>query len=576
MQTGTDTLFLGFIRLSLLFLVSCLVLAWSGFLLGLPLTAWHLPLAALVAVVGGVAQGLAVRLGSVPGGDPGTARRAVLGTALAAVLVAAAVMAAVALARRMPDLSYDGNAYHLVGAIALRDGWNPLRGTGLLAWATQAGLYDPQALQGIANGGLWNDHYPKASWVLGAMVLKWVPDVQATSWLQSFGAVLAFAALRQGLRSLGLGAWATTLLAAAGAGSPIMLAQVWTNYVDGLMGSFLLASAALLWRAHQQPQAHGVPLEALLAALLAANLKFTGLVYGVLLLAVFLLLSRPLRAHLAWLWRGRPVLLAGVLAGAVLVSWNPYGSNLVGHGHPFHPMQQTDVMAGQADADFLVRGRWVKFWGAGTASLMPRAAWSGQAPVWAERPALWRYRDALRSADTRVQGMGPHFVLLLPWCGLVAALALVLARRRHLLAQAGPVLLALGGYGAWVLACMLVNPEFWWARYLPQLWPLPLVLGLVPLLLRQRVLAVLALAPPLLLSAGFALGLLDLLPQRQQQSAELLVRLGGGALRVSDAPSADPFLFTLAAAARERGTQLERVPASQCLPLPGTALPVCR
>src|SRR5437870_5197484 len=68
----------------------------------------------------------------------------------------------------VPDVSYDGMAYHQVSIISLMSGWNPVYETQVVDWWNRT--FPQKAYLGylIANAGIWTDHYPNGSWVLGA------------------------------------------------------------------------------------------------------------------------------------------------------------------------------------------------------------------------------------------------------------------------------------------------------------------------------------------------------------------------------------------------------------------------
>src|SRR5437016_6752132 len=97
--------------------------------------------------------------------------------------------------------------------------------------------------------------------------------------------------------------------------------------------------------------------QAWFGCLIAVNLKFTGAIYSLIIL--FVMISMALaRARL-----GRAEILA-LVVGVVLtisVSAPTYVRNALTYGHPFYPLNQIDVMNGQAPARFLEQNRWAKF-----------------------------------------------------------------------------------------------------------------------------------------------------------------------------------------------------------------------
>jgi hypothetical protein len=543
-ETEVDKALGLFLQQSLLFIFVGLLLAAAGFAMGVSLSRWMLPLALLSSVAAGWGQPVGRRVAAV-------------------ALLGLLFVLAVGVSSLIHDDSFDGNAYHLVSVIGLRDGWNPFHDPSFVRWAAASGLYDQSHVDRIANGAIWTDHYPKAAWILAAQVQQWMPRLASASWPQLFFMVLASLSFRQGLRAAGLGPLVATLLGFGAAGSPVMWAQFSTNYVDGLLGSCLLIQVGRLLTAHASQRL--APLaEAGVALLVASNLKFSGMVYAGALLLSFLVVSRPLRQLLWTQWRTQKLTAALALVAAALICWNPYATNLLREGHPFHPLQKINVMEGQADADFLSQGRWAKFWTAGTGLVSPRAADSAAVqPFWAEKPALWRYLDVIKGADVRRQGFGPHFVPTLLLTLLVAGVALSRSRQEQGVAALKALTWA---YLLWLAVCTLLNPEFWWARYLPQLWPLPFVVAALAAAMRLRV-AALALAVPLgLTTAAFAVCFGLLTRDRLQIEHRLtdLLQHSPEVLAVQDSPRNGRFMFVAAAVALERGARLKPVLPADC------------
>jgi hypothetical protein len=197
----------------------------------------------------------------------------------------------------------------------------------------------------------------------------------------------------------------------------------------------------------------------------AANTKFTGLVFAALIGA----------GGTAWhALRGRPwtgpaaAVAAGLVVGAGVLGYAPYVRNALEHGHPFHPLSARSGAIPRYTPPNLQESTRVE------KLLLSAFSETDARPLEPARPKLpvvVRQREVRSSAsyDTRLGGFGPLFGLELALLG--ALLAHALAARR----PAEGDLLALAGL---LLVTCALFPEPWWARWIPQLWTVPLLAAL--------------------------------------------------------------------------------------------------
>jgi hypothetical protein len=523
-------------------LISAALFATSlGFVAGISVGRWHLALALAVVLSMALARGIA-------------ARRPLL-VAAGTALTLLGCCGSLGLASRSIDTSYDGLAYHQVGVIALRDGWNPLGDGPVMTWSRGAFPERQTQADQVADGGLWVDHYPKASWILGAIVSAATGSLDMAKWSRPFALGLAAAALFIGLLACGIQPGFAGLAALAGALSPVVVSQLETNYVDGLLGCALIVQcgATMAWVSRRRRSDLFV---AWAMAVLATNLKFTGLVYsGLLLVAMFAIAGtqrwRPQRADL--------VLVAASLVGLIVVSWQPYVTNVVQRGDLFYPINAVPIMEGQAAPEFLQRNRISKFLIASTqaSNFGPALA----APEWPV-PRAWHYGRLAQVPYMHRAGFGPLFV----YSALGALATLVCAilagwRGRRPYPKCAGLLLVIG----WVVLSSLLNPEFWWARYAPQLWCLPVLVAALSFRMEWRTAALVNLAPPVLAAALLSLFWVQGLSQSSRAiNYELPARIRNGEVAVSSVATNAPKLFSFAQVLQQRGVKLRVVPADQC------------
>jgi hypothetical protein len=422
----------GLLRDALLFwpllnlLVSVAALSVGG-----AIAAWQLPVTVVAALAAAAAR-------------PGFSWA---NTLLAGLLMAALVVVAAHLSIWMIDQSWDSRAYHGPAVIALREGWNPAYVTHSCDWRADfcAQLFATAI-----------DHYPKAAWYGGAQFYALWGDIDAAKTPNLLMLVLVFLVahhcVSRWLPGQTACIWLSTFVLA---GCPVLLTQLFSGYIDGLMAAALTCQILLL-ADFLLLQERGSLWRAAVMLPYLANLKLTGLVYGLLFiaLAALYLLVRARHQLLPFFkWQAAAVILA------LLLGFNPYGTNLRDHGNPFYPAYQSasSVIDQQAAPWFMAKNRVSQF-------LI--ATFSVQnGPLWWEPVLAAPLTHPMHSpsVETRFGAFGPLFSAII----LFAALLLPLLRRDIF----GVLALA-------VLLSIFITSAAWWARLAPQAW---LAVALVPL-----------------------------------------------------------------------------------------------
>ena len=352
------------------------------------------------------------------------------------------------------DLSPDGQAYHQEGVYQLAHGWNP--------------FLDPY-LKPLSNHIELN-HFPKGPWILAATMYRLTGHIEAGKFtnliLVCAAFLLALAVLSRFRDKPNF--WPLTM-AALVAANPVALCQLSTFYVDGQMASLLACLVALCFLARADGNSW-VYLVLFESAVLAIEVKFTGPVYVAMLFAGFIALlvwkKRPSRKPLA-------VALLALGLGTFAFGMHPYTFNTVNYGHPFYPFfgrsGATDMgVSEQAPLDFQnsnrVRNLVISIFS--RSRVLPDPS-SPKLPWQID----WDECADFAYPDVRTGGFGPLFA-----AALVASLTLLglglIERRRACRTCAGIIGILIGSVLP-VSAC-------WWARYVPQLWLIPLV-AMIPL-----------------------------------------------------------------------------------------------
>jgi hypothetical protein len=361
------------------------------------------------------------------------------------------------------DLSWDGQWYHQTGIYALATDWNPLTNP------FRAFPEPPRA-------ELWVRHYPKGPWYVAAAIFDTTGRVElgkcinVIAWA-AMGLATCAAALNYGMRRSRAAAIAVVI-----AMNPAVISELTTYMVDCVMMSFLTVVAAAIFSGFRKPQPV-VILVGLLAAIVTINAKFTGLVFLCVLFAAAGLWCM-LQAR-KWLLRYCGLALLAILLGAGIWGYNPYVTNTIYRYNPFYPQSGSKTFPslddqgmqgiehGETPKNFLPHNRFSRLFLAtfGRPGNMPYHRERNSQLMW---PFTARWADLFyyRYHETRVAGFGPWFSgALLFSLGLAAW---ILLKRRS--ARGVMIFVALT-----IVASLVISPYFWWARYGPQLWLLPIV-----------------------------------------------------------------------------------------------------
>jgi hypothetical protein len=453
------------------------------------------------------------------------------------------------------DLTYDGWAYHQPGVIALSHDWNPVTEPVFGTWWARYSRSIGYPSNGPSIDALSTTAYPKALWILGAQAVIWGLPLDAGKYpalLLIF--VVGLTALRA-LRLRGIpNSWAypLSLLTAL---NPVCVVQSTTFYVDGALGS-CLAILIFSLLSYDVTRSRRDLVLALCAALLACNLKFTGPVYTALILlpfAVWWLFERRLVA--------RDLLICGIAASVLLAaSINPYYTNLKYFGSPVYPLSEWDVMEDQMSTGFLKEHSLKKLLISLTFSNLADRSFDN--PETDERnfknPFQSRGFDEFkkfgRTADLRIGGFGPFFGITIA-VTLLAASLLIRGPRNGI----GFATVALG-----TLLSIVVNPQMWWARFVPQMWLLPVLVAIAAS--RSRIAKALALIIILLMGVTSLIAVIGRATSSYVVTLaykDNLKTLGDAPLLVDTSASELRFLPTLTYRLHQQGTTFQ-VAMGQC------------
>lgn len=351
------------------------------------------------------------------------------------------------------DLSYDGQAYHQESIIHLDNGWNP--------------VYD-EPLHVPTGHSLWMNHYARASELAAAVLFKATGLLEHSKAINGLTIISSFFLSLSALLTLRPAhTFKAVLVALLLAFNPVSVYQAFSYYVDGLLSSMLLCMIALGYLIFARPG--WLPLAVYTSAMIfTINIKFTALAYAGLL-TIGLLIALYMSEQFGRLKQLFKIGAIGGLVGVLLIGYNPYVTNTLTKGHPFYPLageEALDVVKNFTPRN-LERMNRVEQLGASYFAVTTGNS-TEKMPTRIKLPFTFSEKElvALGDPDVAVSGFGPLFSGIL----LLSLVVLVLAFRY----RTGATLAALGLI-AIIAGSVLVNPAAWWARYVPQLWIIPLI-----------------------------------------------------------------------------------------------------
>jgi hypothetical protein len=382
-------------------------------------------------------------------------------------ILAVVLWSAMWLAGLTVDFSHDGQHYHLPTMVAIAQGWNPV-------WDAPI-VNDP--------GELWINVFPKGAAQVGAIFYTLTQQLNSAKAVIMLLVLGAFLLTYTTLLSIKISKRIAVVLSAAVALNPVVIAQFFTDYVDGILGVSLLILFCLLTQAHIAKKSLN-QLSIWLIAAFVMNLKFTGILYVFLLFLGYLLIQVRYKRYVFLKHEILICALISIFASGV-VGANPYITNTIRYHAPLytvvgHNAKEFDNLAMFADARLHDRNNFHNlFWS--TYSVSTNISYRGPnepSGLALKIPLTVQGKElvALTASDTRIGGFGPWFGAIMAWSIVVLSLLIAVPYLRN-----GWILFIAGG----LLLSVLINPGLWWARYVPQLWYVPLVL-LIPLMVAPR------------------------------------------------------------------------------------------
>lgn len=353
------------------------------------------------------------------------------------------------------DISWDGQAYHQEMIIQLKEGWNPFY----------------SQLPSSTIHSIWLNHYGKGAEIPQSAIYAFLNKIEAgkaTNILLMLTSYLLCVYMLSKINELS--ALKIYIISFLFALNPVAINNMFTYYVDGQVASLLSCLFLVCCMLYVEEDKYKYILFSAII-LITVNIKFTSVVFTILFI-LGLIIALIYKKNIIKL---KKVLISASLSliiGICLVGYNPYVTNTINNGNPFYPIlgkDKIDIMLYNSPKGFPGKNRFEKL----AISLFSRPddilEETKRSPV-IKIPFVIKKGDIHNSVghDVRISGFGFLFeeIILLSVGILCSILFLGLAEYRRCLLYIICVL----------LFSIFIISEAWWARYVPQLWFVPLII----------------------------------------------------------------------------------------------------
>ena len=346
------------------------------------------------------------------------------------------------------DTTWDGLWYHQQGVILLENAWNPIyeMTSGNDAW--------------IVN------HYAKGAWIYEAAAYSFLKQIEAAKFFNILLIISSFSLVLSVLMSIyKTRFYILIFISFLLAFNPISLYQIFSFYIDGQLSSILLSILAIFFYVYTEKNKRLFLFLLFICLTILLNLKITGTGYAIVLSGGFALIYL-LKKEFKKFMQISIILFIFISLGVLVYGFNPYVKNTIGYGHPFYPLN--NKVLGQQPANFEGANRFEKAMHSyfSTAGCVIEPDTTSYKAFFDTTD-----REAFKSSDARISGFGSLYNVIIVVTFIILVLLLFLIKRKDI-----QIILYIVFF---IILSAIINPEFWWARYVPQLYFIPLILTFV-------------------------------------------------------------------------------------------------
>lgn len=370
------------------------------------------------------------------------------------------------------DLTVDGNSYHKTAIAFIKNGWNPMYET---SRKFQENNNNVVKIEKDVKIDLWIEHYPKATWIVAATIYNMTGNIESGKCIILILSIMLFIITFNILRKILDKKW-SYIISSLVVLNPIVLAQFFTYYVDGIMGILFLMEILLLFLVNPKEKTNiWIWLCLLSICTIFTNIKYTGLLCSGVIAATFyfywLIKYRKDKDFVTIFKRVTINFIIVFVTAIFFVGSNSYVKNTIDHHNPLYPIigkDKVDIITKMQPKSFKNKNMIEKF----VVSLFSKTenvVYGDKEPQLKLPIKVYKSEiDELYAPDVRIGGFGPLFALIVIITTTILIYSVVKIIRKEKTSAPYIYLPAI----AIILSSILVG-ENWWARYVPQLYLFP-------------------------------------------------------------------------------------------------------
>lgn len=351
------------------------------------------------------------------------------------------------------DVSWDGQNYHQEAIIRLAHGWNPVYETLKPVDGIERQIF------------LWDKHYPKAHYIVQAVFYALTNRIETGKTVNLLWMFASFYLATHCFLTVGtMSRNRAYLFGVLAALNPVVIYQSLSFCIDGQLASVMLCCLAALYIFARKQDAFSTSI-VVATSVYFLNIKFTAVFYFVIMCAGFITLTLADR-NWTLLRRSWSVLAGSFLIGILVFGYNPYVTNYKDKGHLFYPLMgagSVDILKRERPPALKEASELERFF----VSIFSETTEFKEEPLKLKFPMAISRREIskLGYPSPRMGGFGPFFSAIFLLGAFFCAMGL-----RSLKKYRTFYLVVL-----FLAVSVAINPENWWARYVPQLWLIPVL-----------------------------------------------------------------------------------------------------
>ncbi len=371
------------------------------------------------------------------------------------------------------DLTVDGNSYHKTAIGFMNEGWNPIyesssdfnsRTLGKLSEHTK----DSNSLNKV---DLWIDHYPKASYFIETVIYSYTNNIESgkcITILLDISLVLLVLSILEDK----IGKTKAIIISILIGLNPIVLSQMFTFYVDGLMGILFGIELLLLYQTKIYEKKYDLNFLYLMCCCgIFVNLKYTGLLYSGLIAAVhyFYYLIRNKKNRFET-FKNMTIKFSIIFIIAIgFIGCSSYIKNTIDHHNPLYPIigeDKVDIITMMYPDNYDKMNGLERFVNSIYSRTENLGRNKGNTTIKNPFKIYSSEMDTIALPDTRIGGFGPLFGIVTSFTILLLIILIAKKIKKEKLDININIIL----FSISIILSMILVGESWWARYVPQFY----------------------------------------------------------------------------------------------------------